>query len=125
MPANHGRGCGDPRHPEDRRRLCEESRPAPPLALEHIYAVDLLGKADPAAHFPSTQPNSSGRTGAGRAGLGPTDAKALREHFRGRSTYSSTTTGTASRARRRQREASSFGALPGLTWSGRETRTAR
>lgn len=56
--------------------------PAPALALEHIYAFDLLGKADRSSEF-SIDAAEFERQDWSRVGLGPTDAEALREHFRG------------------------------------------
>lgn len=46
--------------------------PAPPLALEHIYGFDLLGKADRSRAF-SIDAAEFERQDWSRAGLGPTD----------------------------------------------------
>ncbi len=56
--------------------------PVPALAMEHIYAFDLLGKTDRSSDFSIDAAEFDGQDWS-RTGLGPTDAEALREHFRG------------------------------------------
>jgi hypothetical protein len=56
--------------------------PAPSMALEHIYALDLLSKTDRSDEY-SIDAAEFERQDWSRIGLGPTDAAALRAHFAG------------------------------------------